>query len=372
MGITKEEKRNNKPIKVLMIVPNLRVSNGVANFAMNYYRGMDHERIHIDFVTLSYRESPYITEVESDGAKVYVLPSVIKHPRQHLEMCKSIIYNNNYDIIHDNSLNQTIPIMLIAKAKVDKRILHSHSTGMGETRMKEIINSLLFPCLRQLVNNYAACSTNAGKALFKDKPFTVIPNIIEPAIFKFNKSIREKVREREKVQKKVVIGSVGRIAEPKNPFFAIDVISDVLKEVPNVEYWWIGSGPLDKEVERYVSHNNLTSNIRLFGSREDMNELYQAMDVFFLPSRFEGFGLACIEAQASGLPCVISTVFPREVDITNNVKFVALDESKAKWVDAIIHYLNEPPNRLIAYEKCCNSVFSCGNSSQTLMNYYEH
>ncbi len=103
-----------KEIRVLMLVPNLRVSNGVASYAMNYYRTMDHSLVHMDFITYRNIESPYIEEIKNNGGEVYVLPPV-KNIIKHCQVCSSIIRNGHYNIIHDNSLLITLPFMYFAK-----------------------------------------------------------------------------------------------------------------------------------------------------------------------------------------------------------------------------------------------------------------
>lgn len=357
-------------VRILIVLPNLRVSNGVTNFVMNYFRNVNHHEIHIDFATLSYRESPYIKEVENVGSKVIVLPSVIRHPLQNFKECRKIVENGQYDIVHVNTLNQAIPVLLFAKKRVPARILHSHSTRMGDTQGKEAINRILLPILLKLSNYYAACSTNAGKAMFGGKQYAVIPNLINPKQFKYNEIIRFEVRNRERVSGKKVIGTVGRLVDPKNPYFALEVMKKVFAQCNEVEYWWIGSGPLDNAVQKYVADNMLSDRVRLFGSREDVSDLYQAMDLFFLPSCFEGFGLACIEAQAAGLSCVVSTGFPPEVDITGNVSFLPLSQDAATWAKKLLDALKVDVDKETAFKLCEESKYSQDNSGRLLTEYY--
>ncbi|SCW32848.1 Phosphorylcholine metabolism protein LicD [Ruminococcaceae bacterium YRB3002] len=359
-----------RPVRVLMIVSNLRVSNGVTNFVMNYYRNMDHEKIIIDFATLEYRESPYIEEVEGNGSQIFVLPSLVKHPFRHMKECRRIIREGKYDIVHDNSLNKTIPLMKKARKTIPVRILHSHSTRMGETDSRERLNKLFLSSLKRTANHYTACSSNAGKAMFGTAEFAIIPNIIDTDVLRYDDARRMELRTREGVSNKKVVASVGRVAAPKNPFFAIDVISEVLKVRDDVEYWWIGSGPLDEQVSKYVGDKGLSDRIRLFGSREDMNDLYQCMDVFFLPSRFEGFGLVCIEAEACGLPCVVSSEFPPEVDVTGEVTFISLTQDTGYWASKIIEALDRDVDRKKANDMCRASYYSKSGSGNILSDYY--
>lgn len=359
----------NKKIRVLMVVPNLRISNGVASYAINYYRAMDHNIVHMDFVTYRNIDSPYIKEIRNNGDEVFVLPPA-RSIFRHCQNCLSIVRNGHYDIIHDNSLLITLPLMFIGKNHVGVRILHSHSAILGETLKNERRNKVFLPLLLKEVNYYAACSSKAGRALFRKKNFIVIPNVIHCEKFRYNEVTRNRIRKQEKCEEKRIIGTIGRLTDAKNPYFAIDVIESVIQHNSDIEYWWIGSGALDYEVADYVRKKGLEKNIRLLGSRSDIPELLQALDLFFLPSKSEGFGLACLEASAAGLPCVVSDEFPTDINVTGNVQFVALQRSREEWAEILLEQLTCIPDRKDAYEKVRHSNCSDIDAGEKLHKYY--
>ena len=360
-----------RQIKVLMIVPNLRVSSGVASFAMNYFRTVDHDKVKIDFVTLDFRESPCIKEVKSYGSEFFVLGSLFKHPVKFTKLAKKIIKEHDYDIIHDNVILMSLPIMKYAKKKVPVRILHSHAIMSGESKFSGFINKLLLPLLTSKMTHFTACSSNAGKAMFGAKKFTVIPNIIDSDQFLFDGAKRDAVRAKENTNSRYIVGSVGRLAELKNPFFAVDVMEEVLKRRTDIEYWWVGSGPLDEEIRQYVGNKGLSDRIKLLGSRDDMSGLYMGMDAFFLPSKGEGFGMACVEAEASGLPCVVSSNFPSEVNITGNVDFVPLGNEISVWASTVINALEKQTDRKAANKILRDSCYSKAGSGNVLTDFYK-
>lgn len=146
-------------------------------------------------------------------------------------------------------------------------------------------------------------------------------------------------------QNKLVVGTVGRVAEEKNPLFAIDVFECFLKDHPNAEYWWIGEGPLSDQVKSHIKAKKLADHVKLLGSRSNTVEYYQSMDVFFLPSIFEGLGIVGIEAQAMGLPCVVSDTVPDEMAYTDLVDFVGLKESPQVWADYLDAACHRKQNR---------------------------
>lgn len=353
-----------KRIKVLMLVPNLFVANGVASFVMNYLRNLNHEEVQVDIASYKEGDSVYYAEVEAAGGKMFFLPG-IKNLPEHVKVCNKILSDGRYDIIHDNTLHISIPMMWCAKkAGVPVRILHSHNSKMGETPAKAFRNRFFLPVLRSLATNYAACSQLAGRAMFEDQGFTVIPNVIQTEKYRFDPTMRKSVRQKMNATDKFVVGTVGRLAEQKNPFFAIDVFKCLLKNVPNAEYWWVGSGPLEKSVQDYVNQKGLSENVRLLGSRDDVTSLYQGMDVFFLPSLFEGLSIVTVEAQAMGLPCVVSDVIPPEAEYTELLKRCSLQDSIEAWVEKIRNTQIKKTERKQYQEYLSESVFSdvgCGN-----------
>lgn len=359
-------------MRVLMLVPNLQVANGVASFVMNYLRNLDRSAVQVDIASYQGGDSIYYNEVENFGGKVFFLPG-IKNVPAHIRACKKILSKGHYDIVHDNTLHISIPMMWCAKrAGVPVRILHSHNSKMGETPIKALRNKTFLPVLRSLATNYAACSQLAGRAMFGDREFTVIPNVIQTEKYHFDPIDRRHVRQSMNAQDKFVVGTVGRLAEQKNPFFAIDVFAELLKKVPNSEYWWAGSGPLQEQVKAYIDEKKLTKYIKLLGSRNDTVELYQGMDVFFLPSLFEGLSIVTVEAQAVGLPCVISDEIPPEAGYTDLIKRVALKQPKEFWAEQLQDSRNEQPNRNIYHEELMKSIFSDLGCGSQLEGAYAH
>lgn len=353
-----------KKIKVLMLVPNLFVANGVASFVMNYLRNLNHDEVQVDIASYKEGDSVYYAEVEAAGGKMFFLPG-IKNLPEHVKVCNKILSDGRYDIIHDNTLHISIPMMWCAKkAGVPVRILHSHNSKMGETPAKAFRNRFFLPVLRSLATNYAACSQLAGRAMFEDQEFTVIPNVIQTEKYRFDPTMRKSVRQKMNATDKFVVGTVGRLAEQKNPFFAMDVFECLQKQVSNAEYWWVGSGSLDDQVKAYVEKKGLSENVRLLGSRDDVTSLYQGMDVFFLPSLFEGLSIVTVEAQAMGLPCVVSDVIPPEAEYTELLKRCSLQDSIEAWVEKIRNTQIKKTERKQYQEYLSESVFSdvgCGN-----------
>lgn len=327
-----------RKLRVLVVLFNLAVVNGVSSFVMNYFRKLNHSIVQMDFVVYSKVESPYVNEIQNAGGKIYLIPSIRKIS-QHIAASKKIIEEGHYDIVHDNILILSYFIMHYAKKYgVPVRIFHSHNSKFGDVKYKEIRNRLFMPLLFSTITDYFSCSELAAQNIFGKRPYTFIPNVISPARFSFNEEKRKKIRRAFAIGNKLVIGSVGRLAEQKNPLYAIDVISELYKINPNIEYWWIGEGYLQPQVENKIHEKGMDGVIKLLGRRTDMADLYQALDIFFLPSLFEGLPVTGVEAQATGLPCLISDTITKQFIYTDLVKTFPIKNSPKRVAEILAQY----------------------------------
>ena len=360
-----------KKIKVLVLTPNLRVSNGVASLLMNYYRQLDHEKIQMDFALYKDVSTPYYSELQEHGSNCYILPPV-KKLLKHRQACAKILREGQYDIVHDNTLLISYPMMKEAeKQNIPVRILHSHGTKLGETRYKEIRNGLFAPLLVRCANHFAACGEDAGKGLFGTQTFSVLPNVIYAVKYEFDPNVREEVRSRLQVEKnEIVILMVARKTPMKNPFFAVDTMKYLQEQGLNIRCWWIGTGPLDAKVEEYAGQQGVKDIIRFLGNRTDVEKFYQGADVFFLPSHFEGLPISLLEAQASGLPCVVSTEVTREAAYTDLVEYVPLADPHEIWLEAFEKQIIRIPQRRSYTEELLNSQFSDTSARQNIESMY--
>lgn len=169
----------------------------------------------------------------------------------------------------------------------------------------------------------------------------IINNAIDLDKFKFDENIRKKKREELGISKDTkVIGHIGRLVTVKNHTFLLEVFNEVYKKDKNVILILAGAGPLENEIKEKIKSLNLESNVKLLGGRNDANELYQVFDLFILPSLYEGLAVVGIEAQASGLPCILSNEVPKETKILDSSEFVSLTEPKEKWAEVVMNSIN--------------------------------
>ena len=272
---------------------------GVESVVMNYYKNIDRNRIQFHFLCdEDSTDIPY-EEIEKLGGKVIVIPPYQKLFEYQKELYR-IFKENNYKIVHSHINALSVFALRIAKkAGVPIRIAHSHSTSNKKEWKKNILKMILRPFSKLYANKYFACTEYSGKWLFgkkvvERKELNVINNAIDLKKFEFNKNTREDLRKKLGIKEDVlVIGHVGRFMKQKNHEFLIDVFEKAIKQDDNIYLILVGQGPLEDKIKEMVKEKGIEDKILFLGQRNDVNKLYQAMDIFVLPSLYEGLRNGC-------------------------------------------------------------------------------
>jgi glycosyltransferase involved in cell wall biosynthesis len=333
---------NHQPIRIAHIIGNW-FGGGVEAVVMNYYRHIDRTRIQFDFLCSENSTNIPYDEIEDLGGRVYLIPNYTKISKYQKELIK-IFKENKYKIVHShiNTLS-VFSLHAAKKAGVPVRIAHSHSTTNKAEWKKNIIKQCLRPFSKIYATDYFACSELAGRWLFGNKTYNdgkvyILNNAIDVDKFDFNEEIRKKKRKELNIEDgTLVIGHVGRFVAQKNHKKLIEIFNEVHKQNRDTILLLAGQGPLMDKIKKQVNESGLKNSVIFLGQRSDINELYQAFDVFVLPSLYEGLGIVLIEAQCSGLYCISSREVPVIAQLTNLVEFVDLKMSKDKWATQILN-----------------------------------
>lgn len=317
---------------------------GIESYIMNYYRNIDKTKVQFDFVNIYPNELCFQNELESLGGKVYRVSSYYKHPIKYIKELKKIIINNKYEIIHCN-MNSAVflhPLIAAKMAKAKVVIAHSHNSSSDKGILKSFLHAINKHFIPLFANVYFACSNKAGKWFYSKKilnsdSYFVVKNAIDTNKFAFDHEIRINKRKELGItdNNTLLFGHVGRFNKQKNHTFLIDVFNEYHKKNKNSKLILIGIGPLKEEVECKVKNLKLVEDILFLGQRNDVNQLMFAMDIFVLPSLYEGLPLVGVEAQASGLSCILSDSVTDEIKISDNIEFVPLNDNVAKWCNSI-------------------------------------
>jgi glycosyltransferase involved in cell wall biosynthesis len=320
---------------------------GAESLVLNIYRSLDKTKIQFDFILFSKEECAYDNEIRKLGAKLFYIPRY--NGINHFVFKKAWINffkkNPQYSIIHGHVRSTAAIYLKIAKNFNLTTIAHSHNTGSRGNKLDAFVKYLLQLPIKYIADHLFACSYEAGKWLYgknatKKSQFKIINNGIDTKKFAFSIKNRKKMRNKLGVNGKNVIGHVGSFTYQKNHSFLIDIFNEILKLNDNTVLLLIGDGELRIEIEDKINNLGLNKNVIITGVKENIHELLQAMDVFVFPSIFEGLGIALVEAQAAGLPCIISEKIPNEAHLTDLINQVSLNRTPQFWANSVINCLD--------------------------------
>ena len=347
--------------KVLIVITTSFGQNGgLATVMMNYYKNMNRDNLVIDFASTNIpdEKDKFYSYIVKNGANYFCLGNR-KNLLVYIYKLMSAIKKNNYDIIHvnGNSSSMFFDLFVAKFMKIPLRIAHVHSV----CSTYKFYNILLSPFFNRLYCLSVGVSKKACDYIYNHNDYIVLNNAIDLEKFSFNENTRIDVRNMLNVKKDdLVVGHVGRFSKEKNHSFLIDVFYEVHKKIANSILVLVGKGPLEDEIKKKISRLGLENYVVFLGYRHDVNNLYQAFDVFIFPSKWEGLGFSLIEAQCSGLLCVASSNLPEEVRVTNNISLLSLDIGAKKWAEKIQSLVDSAKDRELIAIDAVKSIIDCG------------
>lgn len=322
---------------------------GLTHYICQNYINLNKTLLQFDFITHDKKLS-FENDFIKSGAKFYRLPRSRNFISYILALKK---LKKEHRIMHIHlAYNNPLPILATKIVGFDKIILHAHANGFEETKfiqrtLKKILHNVGKILSPYLVTNFLACSDISAKwmfsnSIFKNKRYEIAKNAIDLDKFAYNEIIQKQKRDELNIADDCfVIGHVGRFCYPKNHKFILEIFNEIVKKNPNSKLLLVG-GYIEKDRHIFENTQNLVKNFNLenkvifLGKRDDISELYQAMDCFVFPSIFEGFGMVALEAQASGLPTFISDCLSKELVISNLANFVSLQKKPDFWAEEIL------------------------------------
>lgn len=352
-------------------------SGGVEIMLYNYYKYINRQDISFDFLVSSNTIGMIEKKLIGLESKVYhITPRSENILKFLIQTCKIIFESPRYDVVHvhnDHFSFLTLAIAFFAKVKV--RVAHSHNAHM---KMNPFIYAIVALCRKMTVlfaTDFFACSSDAAIELFGKKKFEsgeiiLLKNAIELVDFQFNEINREKVRRELGIQDENVVCNIGRIKHQKNQMFLLEIFSELLEIEPDSILIIIGEGELKEALIHKASELCIISKVLFLGVRSDINKVLSAVDIFVLPSLYEGLGIVAIEAQAAGLPTLVSNFVPKEVAITELVHHIELKKSPKDWATEIVRSRGNKvrPNFL---KELSLAGYNISDNSLLLENYYK-
>lgn len=329
-------------IRILQIVDHMGLG-GIQAFIMNVYRNIDRRELQFDFLVHKTEGNYFQKEIESLGGKMFYVPArsqgFLKNRRALDKFFKE---HTEYKVVHqhESSLSYIEPLIAAKNNGVPVRVIHSHSTRMGESKIHKILHLFNAKYIHKIATHYLACGDMAGKWFYgtsrvKDN-FTIVINGISLKDFEYNEELRKEVRKELDLNDDFTVCHIGRFDWVKNHTFLIDIFNEITKLNPNSKLVLVGQGVLIDDIMKKVRKLGLTDRVLFLGLRSDINKIVQAVDVVLLPSIYEGFPVTAIEAQASGLPLFMSDTIPKEAIIKENAYALSLKTSAEEWASIIL------------------------------------
>lgn len=367
-----------KPIRILQAFVS-DDGGGLTKYICQNYKFIDRNKVQFDFLTFDSQLLAFENDLCAMGARVYHIPRP-SEPLEFYNAIKEIIENNEYKAVHFHlSYANFVPVLLTKLAGANRIFIHSHSTEIDDDRWWVRKIKFLVHCVGRLLwsklgNEYFACSNLAGIWMYRNwradgDKYHLAFNGIEVDKYIYNQAVRAKKRKKLGVSdENFVVGHIGRFCYQKNQEFLINVFARLLERVPQAKLLLIGTGDDERAIRTQAERLGILGNVCFLGRRTDVAELYQAMDVFVLPSRFEGLVIVGIEAQAAGLQCVISDAVSKELAITDLVKYVSLSRDVDEWADVIEHCQGH--DRLNQSDHIRSSGYDIVNSAKLIEELY--
>ncbi|MCH5342474.1 MAG: glycosyltransferase [Acetatifactor sp.] len=326
-------------IRVLIIITTgFSQYGGLASVVMNYLRNIDFTDLKIDILSLNEPEEELLNECRTLGIKYIRLSGRSKNPIGYMLSLKRIL--KQYDVAHINANSATAAIELMAAkmAGVQNRIVHNHTAKCDHV----VAHKILVPIYKRLYTDAIACSSRAGDWIFGPNNFLILNNSIDTDKYSFSELSRSKIRGQYNISKNTfVVGHVGKIYKPKNHKKILDIFKAVNSKNSQSVLLLVGDGEMRAEIELYAKDCGVDKNVIFAGMQKNTYEYLSALDCFLFPSLWEGMPLALLEAQASGVKCVISDTIDKDVAICKDVIIHSLDDPDDKWADDVLlamHY----------------------------------
>lgn len=328
------------PIRILHVVTYMG-RGGLETMLMNYYRSIDRTKVQFDFLTHRDFEADYDAEILALGSRIYHLPPLNPFGRGYLSaLDRFFAEHREYRIVHSHlDCMSGIPLKAAKKHGVPVRIAHSHSSRQ-DFDLKYPLKLLFKRTIAKQATHLFACAEAAGHWMFGTDRFHVVNNAIDTMRYAFDPKVRASVRTELGISPDaIIVGHVGRFMTPKNHGFLLELFAQL---PPDTRLLLVGDGELRQQTEQLAEQLHIRDRVIFAGLRTDVDRMLQAMDVFVFPSLYEGLPLSIVEAQAAGLPCLISDKVPIECKKTELVTQLPLDAGASAWAEAVCSAAKTP------------------------------
>ena len=330
-------------VRILQVVTHME-RGGLESMIMNYYRHIDREKVQFDFLVHRQERAAFDDEIESLGGRIYRLPRLVPWSKNYLAALNRFFdEHSEHKIVHvhQDCLSSVI-LKIAAQHNVPVRVAHSHSANQDKN-LKYPIKLWYKRGIPKYATDLFACGKGAGDWMFGGASYQIINNAIDVVACAYNPTKRQEMRRQLGLENEFTIGHVGRFNQPKNHPFLLDIFAALLRKEPNAVLLLVGGGEGMSKMQEKAQELGIAEHVRFLGIRSDVADLMQAMDVFVFPSLYEGLPVTMVEAQAAGLPCIISDKVPPECILTEGlVDVLPLSAGAETWSEKLFEKRDTP------------------------------
>lgn len=330
-------------VRVLQVVTYMG-RGGLESMLMNYYRHIDRDEVQFDFLVHRQERAAFDDEIESLGGRIYRLPRLVPWSKNYLAALNRFFdEHSEHKIVHvhQDCLSSVI-LKVAAQHNVPVRVAHSHSANQDKN-LKYPIKLWYKRGIPKYATNLFSCGKGAGDWMFGGASYQIINNAIDVVACAYNPTKRQKMRRQLGLENEFTIGHVGRFNQPKNHPFLLDIFAALLRREPKAVLLLVGGGEDMTKIQAKAQALGVAEHVRFLGIRSDVADLMQAMDVFVFPSLYEGLPVTMVEAQAAGLPCIISDKVPPECILTDGlVDALPLSAEPEAWAEKMLEKREVP------------------------------
>lgn len=359
-------------MKILYYIYGLNVG-GAETFIYSVLSSIDTNRYHIDFVLQSHdnRNERLLNLCDEKDAMIHYVHQFHKALRKNIKETEKVIKDGNYDLIHihQNAMINVAPIIAARKCRVPV-IMHSHNSLSNAGKLGMLIHKANRTVYASKVIRLA-CGKEAGKWMFGKQDFQIISNAISLDRYAYSEEYRSEVRNKYSIANDTkVIGHIGRFVAAKNHDYILDIFKRI-EQNQNVVLLLVGDGELKKHIIDRIKSEKLTEKVILTGNVDDAYRYYSAFDVLLFPSIFEGLPFTLVEAQASGLSCLVSNNVTKDVKVLDCIKYIDLESPITVWENELTKYLTDQENREEKSSKMWGSVYDVNQMIIELEKQYD-
>ena len=335
-------------MKRLLCIVSAMNTGGAETFLMKVYRVIDRTQYQFDFCVNIFEKGYYDDEIESLGGKIYRIPSKSSNYLEYKKQLSTLVKENQYEYVFRTVANAfgLLDLKIAKKAGTKRCIARSSNASDGESKILKVMNELGKRLFLKYADVKIAPSELAAKYTFGEDlcnrgKVKILNNGLDLKKYHYSEKERNHIREELQISPNTkVVGHIGRFTIQKNHDFLIDVFEEISKCIDSVLIL-VGEGELEEYVKEKVARKNISSKVYFLGIRSDIPALLSAMDIMIVPSFYEGMPNTVIEAQATGLPCLVSDRITREANVTGAVKYLSISETPLVWAQQSIECLAE-------------------------------